>query len=142
MLVNKWSKSTIEINASNNKVWDALIKPELVKQYFFGTIVDSDWKVGSTITFSGEWEVKKYKDKGEIVEVKEHKYLVYTYWSSLGGTADIPENYLKVKYDLELKDGKTLLTIESENKDEESKNQSENNWNFILKNLKELVEKE
>jgi len=142
MLVNKWSKSTIEINASNNKVWDALIKPELVKQYFFGTIVDSDWKVGSTITFSGEWEGKKYKDKGEIVEVKEHKYLVYTYWSSLGGTADIPENYLKVKYDLELKDGKTLLTIESENKDEESKNQSENNWNFILKNLKELVEKE
>jgi len=31
------AKVNISINAPVPKVWDALIKPEIIKQYFFGT---------------------------------------------------------------------------------------------------------
>ncbi|MBC7885478.1 MAG: SRPBCC domain-containing protein [Saprospiraceae bacterium] len=42
------------IKASVAKVWDALTNPEVVKQYFFGTDLVTDWKVGSPIIFQGE----------------------------------------------------------------------------------------
>jgi len=140
MSETSWSKSTVEINAPIEKVWDALTKPELVKKYFFGTMVNTDWQVGSPITFTGEWNGKAYQDKGEILEIEKGKHVMYTYWSSMGGTSDVPENYLKVTYDLEAKDSKTMVTIASENKDEESKKHSENNWDMVLQKLKDMLE--
>ena len=44
------SKASIEIKTPTAKVWQALIIPELIKQYLFGTEAISDWKAGSTIT--------------------------------------------------------------------------------------------
>jgi uncharacterized protein YndB with AHSA1/START domain len=35
--------ATIEINADTNKVWDALINPEKIKVYLFGTETISEW---------------------------------------------------------------------------------------------------
>ena len=49
------SKS-ISINAPAAKVWQALTDPTIVKQYFFGTNVRSDWKKGGKIIWEGEWE--------------------------------------------------------------------------------------
>ena len=37
------------IKAPVNKVWDALINPEMVKQYFFGSDQQTDWEIGSNI---------------------------------------------------------------------------------------------
>ena len=44
------AKATITINAPTSRVWDALTKPDLIKQYLFGTQVTTDWRVGSPIT--------------------------------------------------------------------------------------------
>ncbi len=46
-------KTFVSIDASTAKVWDALINPEQIKKYFFGTEAISDWKVGSTLIFKG-----------------------------------------------------------------------------------------
>ncbi|MBL4624123.1 MAG: hypothetical protein JKY42_03145 [Flavobacteriales bacterium] len=35
---------TIKINASTEQVWDALINPEKIKVYLFGTETITDWK--------------------------------------------------------------------------------------------------
>ena len=51
--------ATTTINAPASKVWDALTKPEQIKQYMFGTEVTTDWKVGSPITYKGEWKGKE-----------------------------------------------------------------------------------
>ena len=51
-------KVSININASSHEVWEALTTPEIIKKYFFGTNVTSDWKVGGPIIFKGEWEGK------------------------------------------------------------------------------------
>ena len=52
------AKTSITINAPKSKVWDALTKPELIKQYLFGTEVTTDWQVGSPIIYKGIWEGK------------------------------------------------------------------------------------
>ena len=132
----------IDINAPAAEVWQGLTDPEIVKQYFFGTNVKSDWKEGSPITFSGEWEGKSYSDKGEIQEITPGKYVKYSYWSSMGGTEDKPENYANVSYTLDENDGFTTLTVTQDNiKDLTSKEHSEQNWQTVFGGLKKLLEK-
>jgi uncharacterized protein YndB with AHSA1/START domain len=141
--MEKLSLSTkIDINATAAEVWKGLTDPEIVKQYFFGTNVKSDWKVGSPITFSGEWEGKSYSDKGDIQEITPGKYLKYSYWSSMGGTEDKPENYANVSYTVDENDGFTTLTVTQDNiKDVTSKEHSEQNWQTVFGGLKKLLEK-
>ena len=135
-------KKSIIINAPAAKVWGALTNPELIREYFFGTETKSDWKVGSPITFEGEWQGEKYKDKGTILENVTNKRLKYNYWSSRSSGEDVSENYADITYELNEKDNKTELTITQENiPDEEMKQHSEENWKEVMEGLKALVEK-
>ncbi len=136
------SSSSIIIHAPVTKVWDALTSPALIKEYLFGTNVVTDWKVGSPILYRGVWHGKTYEDKGVILKFEPGKMLENTYWSSMGGTVDLPENYKKVAYKLTPNGDQTLLTItQDNNKTEADKVESEGNWNIVLTGLKKLVEK-
>ena len=131
------SKSTIAINAPASKVWGALIKPELIKQYLFGTEVTTDWRVGSPITYKGEWEGKTYEDKGKILQIEKEKLLVSTFWSSLSALADIPENYKTVRYELSADNKGTRLTITQDNNNsQEEADHSGQNWKMVLEGIK------
>jgi len=136
------AKEEMSLNAPANVVWDALTKPELIKQYFFGTYASSDWKEGSPITFEGEWEGKKYKDKGTILDVIPGRRLRYNFWSSMSGMEDKPENYVIITYTLDKKsDDATSLTISQQNiPTEEMREHSEQNWKKVMEGLKKLVE--
>jgi uncharacterized protein YndB with AHSA1/START domain len=135
------AKATITLNAPASKVWDALIRPELIKEYLFGTEVTTDWQVGSPITYKGTWEGKTYEDKGKVLEVEPGKLLVSTFWSSLSGVPDIPENYQTVRYELATENGGTRLTIIQDNNDSEvGAKHSEQNWQMVLEEMKKLLE--
>jgi uncharacterized protein YndB with AHSA1/START domain len=135
------AEAVTTINAPASKVWDALTKPELIKQYLFGTDVISDWKVGSSIVYRGEWQGKPFEDKGKILEMEREKSLVSTHWSPLSGVPDTPENYHTVAYRLSGRDGKTEVTITQDNNaTEEEKVESEKNWRQMLEVLKKLLE--
>jgi uncharacterized protein YndB with AHSA1/START domain len=142
--MEKLSLSTnIDIKARAAEVWKGLTDPEIVKQYFFGTNVKSDWKEGSSITFTGEWEGKTYQDKGTIQEIIPGKYVKYSYWSSMGGTEDKPENYANVSYTLDDHNGFTTLTITQDNiKDLTSKEHSEQSWQTVFGGLKKILEQQ
>ncbi len=134
--------TTIEVNAPKANVWDALINPEKIKQYLFGTNTLCDWKVGSPLRFTGEWEGKTYEDKGTILAIEKESLLSYDYWSNFSGVPDVPENYQVVTFKLELVNDKTVLSLTQQNiRSEEAKSHSEENWKTVLNSLKELVEK-
>jgi uncharacterized protein YndB with AHSA1/START domain len=135
------AKQSITINASQSKVWEAIVNPELVKKYFFGTTVTSTWKKGDPITWTGEWEGKAYEDKGKILDIEKDKLLKYTYWSSFSGKPDVPENYVVVTYRLRDVGGKTEYTIEQEGlASEEAVRHSEQNWAGVLEGLRKMLE--
>jgi uncharacterized protein YndB with AHSA1/START domain len=50
------AKVSIMIDAPIERVWNALVNPNVIKQYMFGTNVVSDWKEGSSIVWKGEWK--------------------------------------------------------------------------------------
>lgn len=134
-------KAEITIDASRDEVWDALTNPEQIKKYFFGTEAISDWKKGSPIRFKGEWEGKKYEDKGTILETNKGELFKYSYWGSMSGIEDKPENYVVVSYILKEQGNQTHVTITQENiPTEEMRKHSEENWNKVLADLKNLLE--
>jgi uncharacterized protein YndB with AHSA1/START domain len=136
------SRITVQVKADPAKVWEALTKPELIKQYFFGTQVVTDWKEGSPLIFKGEWQGKSYEDKGTILKIEPNKLLRYKYWSSMSGTKDLPENYANITYELARENGGTSLTIIQDNiPTDEIKEHSQQNWKMVLDGLKKLIEK-
>ncbi|HEY1074293.1 MAG TPA: SRPBCC domain-containing protein [Patescibacteria group bacterium] len=131
-----------EINAPIEKVWDALTKPELVKQYFFGVDLVTDWVEGSDIIYKGEWEGVPFEEKGTVLKVDKPTQLVSNYWSPSYGLPDTIENRQVITYDLEENDGKTTVSISQEgSKTKEAKEHSEANWKLVLDGMKELLEK-
>lgn len=134
------AKVEITINAPVSRVWNALTDPAQVKKYFFGTDVSSSWEVGSPLTFSGEWEGKTYEDKGTILKKELNKLLQYSYWSSMSGKPDLPENYANITYQLSENDSVTTLAVTQDNiTNKEGPSHSQQNWSIVLGNLKKLL---
>jgi len=137
------AETSISIDASTEQVWKALTTPALIKKYLFGTDVSSDWKEGSIIAYTGEYQGKKYHDKGVIKKADPGKILQSTYWSSMGGKEDNTENYNLVTYRLSKDGDKTILTLTQDNiATEKEKEHSTENWKIVLEKLKEVAESE
>lgn len=129
------------INAPASAVWKALTNEAMIKEYFFGTEVETDWQKGNSIVFRGSWQGQEYVDKGTILEIEEQQLLQYDYWSSMSGLEDKPENYATITCRLDSKDGRTKLTIEQQGfQDQDSCDHSAKNWESVLADLKSLVE--
>jgi uncharacterized protein YndB with AHSA1/START domain len=138
---NNIAKAQTTINVTSDKVWNALVDPEIIKKYMFGTTVISDWKEGSKIIWKGEWEGKSYEDKGKILRLEPNKELQYSHFSPLSGLDDKPENYHIVTIELTENDKQTIVTLAQDNNaDEKTKDHSEKNWKMMLASLKKLLE--
>lgn len=139
MQTNFKSNYQTVIKAPVEKVWDALINPEIVKQYFFGSSQETDWKVGSKILWTGEYEGTTYIDKGVVQEFEPYKKVSYSYLSSWSGLDDKPENYLLVTYEVRQIGKDTELTITQSNYDEEKAKHSSENWAVVIDGLKKIL---
>ncbi len=135
------AKAQVEINAPIARVWDALVNPEMIKQYMFGSTVVSDWREGAAIVWKGEWQGRPYEDKGVILKLQPQRTLQYSHFSPLSGQPDVPENYHTVTVELSPKGAGTLVTLSQDNNaTEEERQHSAQNWQMMLGSLKNLLE--
>jgi uncharacterized protein YndB with AHSA1/START domain len=138
---NLVAKAAIGINASKEKVWDALVDPAAIKKYYFGTTVISEWHPGSSIIWKGVWKGKAYEDKGVILQFKPGQIIQYSHFSPLAGVPDLPENYHIVTFELAASGNQTLVSLSQDNNaTEEEKSHSEQNWGMMLAALKRYLE--
>ncbi len=138
---NLIAKAETTVNSAINKVWDALVNPDIIKKYMFGTNVISDWKEGSKLIWKGDWQGKSYEDKGEILQIIPKTRLQYSHFSPLSGLADIPENYHTVTIDLTDNKSSTKISLsQDKNATEQAREYSQKNWAMMLEHLKRLLE--
>jgi uncharacterized protein YndB with AHSA1/START domain len=136
------AKATTSIKATKSKVWEALVTPDAIKQYMFGTDVESDWNKGSKITWKGEFKNKKYEDKGVILKIEPEQTLQYSHFSPLSGQPEKPENYHTVTIDLSGSGKETKVSLSQDNNsDEKAQKESAENWGAMLDGLKKYIEK-
>ena len=141
METNLIAKASATVDAPVAKVWEALVNPDAVKQYMFGTNVASDWKEGSPITWEGEWNGKSYEDKGVILAFEPERKLQYSHFSPMSGEPDKPENYHTVTIELADAGAETQVSLtQDKNATEEAKEHSQKNWEMMLGGLKKYLE--
>ena len=133
--------STIFIQAPVQKVWDALTRPELVKQWQYGSDLITDWKVGSDIKFRTEWEDKIFEQWGKVLEVRHNDLLKYSLFAPRPDLEDKPENYFIMSYVLTYESGQTKLQIiQEDNRLNAVQEEPQGEANPILQSLKKVVE--
>jgi uncharacterized protein YndB with AHSA1/START domain len=135
------AEASITVAAPRDAVWKALTDPGLIKQYFLGTNVETSWRLGDPITYSGEYNGNAYEDKGIILAFEPLQLLKTTHYSPSTGLPDAPENYHTVAYQLDDAGEETSVTItQGNNKSEQEVEHSAATWRMVLQNLKEFLE--
>ena len=126
------------IRTTPEKLWEALIKPEFTKRYFFGVTLDTDWKVGSP------WRMLhsdgKVTDAGEVLEVKPPERLVLKWRNEFPDLK--PEGYTRCTFELTPQGDLTKLEVVHEADMDNSKTivAVSGGWPRILSNLKTFLE--
>ena len=132
-----------EIDAPASRVWEALTDPAQIKQYYFGTDLQTDWQVGSRMTFTGDWQGKPYEDLGTITAVEPNRRLAYSHWSPLSGTPDTPANRHQLEFILDERDGRTMVTLTQDNNPTgDARDHSAEMWSALLDDMKQVVERD
>jgi uncharacterized protein YndB with AHSA1/START domain len=151
LMEEKTIRQSITIDAPKEKVWDALVNPEMTKQYMYGCVPVTDWRMGSPLLWQGEenGQVITFV-KGHVIEIIPNEYLAYTVIDPNNpDIPDIPDNYLTVIYTLTEKEGTTTFHVSQgdyskvANGDQRfADTQAQGGWMSILEAIRDLVEGE
>jgi uncharacterized protein YndB with AHSA1/START domain len=129
------------IRATPEQVWDAITKPEFTSKYFYGSVVDSTWEVGSPYAgWSGD-RTQQYVD-GEVLESDPPRRLQHT-WRSLYDENTAVEPHSRVTWEIEPQEGGvTKLTVVHDQLEEAPQTAANvaGGWSYVLSGLKTLLE--
>jgi uncharacterized protein YndB with AHSA1/START domain len=133
--------SSIKINASTQRVWNVITKPEFVKLWQYGSELQTGWKVGSEIRFKTEWDGKTFEQWGKVLDVQQNELVKYTLFAPTPGLEDKPENYFEMSYVLTPESGQTKLEIiQTDNRPGAVQEEPQGEENPILQGLKRIAE--
>ena len=134
------------LHAPVDEVWRVLTDARKVGSLFMGSTVETNFHVGSPITFRGEFKGKAYEDKGEILDVHKGRRLSFSHYSGMSGAPDKPENYHVVTFDLDPQREATRVTLTQSNltggvrpSDVTHKADYEKTWSAVLDGLDKAV---
>ena len=135
------ARADIHVDASRERLWQALTDPATIERFLFGSRVETDWIEGGPIVYHGEWDGKPYEDKGVILELVPGDRLVTSYYSPLSGKPDVPKSYQTVSYLLTADGDGTRVTITQDGcVDDAEARRMGDNWQQVLQSLKTVVE--
>ena len=125
------------IKATPEKVWQALTDPAFTARYWYGTRLESDWQVGSPITFvkpEGE------PDTGKVLISDKPRTLSFSWHIAWGEMAK--ERDSRVTFTIEQDGDAVKLTLVHDDFDEGSKAYEalKGGWQGILAGLVKTAE--
>jgi uncharacterized protein YndB with AHSA1/START domain len=91
-------------------VWAVLVDPASFFRWY-GLTLDTTWRPGAPMAFTGSVGSKKVRDHGTVVEVTPPSRLSWRYFSRITGLPDEPQNYATIALTLAPEGPGTLLTV-------------------------------
>ena len=129
----------IYIRTTPERLWDAILDPEVRAKYSFGMLVASDWQVGSQVTMTHDGAPGPLGD-GEVLECTPPRRLVHTLRATWGEDV-AAEGYSRVTWDIEpIGDDSCRLLLTHDQLREGANDQLYGGWPMILSGLKTWLE--
>ena len=130
---------SIFINASPERVWRAITDGAETVQYYYGTRVNSSWKVGARVSY--DYPDGTVAADGEVIECDPPNRLETTFLAHWDPEVEA-EGAIRHVWELEAADGATKLTVTSKGLKRGSKNAEGfgNGIIYIVSGLKTFVE--
>jgi len=127
----------IYIATTPQRIWDALVKGELARQYWKHENI-SDWKVGSKWEHVADDGKRTVKIIGEILECVPSRRLVMT-WGDAADLADRAK-HSRVAIDIETVGDMVRMTVTHEELSREMAGKIAAGWPRVLSSLKSFLE--
>ena len=128
----------IYIKTTPEKLWEAIVDPELRSKYNFGVRVNSDWTTGSPYTSEHE-RTDGPLAQGENIEVDPPHKLVQSF-NALWGDDVKSEGTSRVTWEITPIEDSCLLTVTHDRLREGANDELYGGWPMILSGLKTLLE--
>ena len=130
------------IAATPDSVWRALTDGVLTRQYWYGRRAESDWKVGSPVTFWYESaDGESVSDRGIVLESVRPCRLSYTWQVQfIESMRDESPSRVTFEIEAEAEDAKLTVTHDELEAGGEVVQAVRNGWPAILCSLKSLLE--
>ena len=128
------------IGTTPEKIWDALINPEMTRQYWMNNINVSDWKVGSRWEHRDSGNPATLRIVGKIIECKPPQRLVISW---VPPADEGKEETSRVTFDIEpFKEGVVRLTVTHDELEPDSEmfHSVSFGWPAVISALKTLLE--
>lgn len=145
--MEKELKQSIRIAATQEAVWDALVNPDTIERYMFGSKVKTDWQPGSSMDYFMAMDDQQVKIvHGKIVKVVAPSYFEHTVFpTTWEGMEDKPENHLATIYEIAQVEGGVELTVTQHDfttvdDGEKRYEDAQKGWEVILPKIKKIVE--
>ena len=128
----------IYIRTTPERLWEAIIDPEIRAKYNFGAAVHSEWTVGARYTMGVD--AKGFElGEGEILEVDPPRRLVHT-MTALWGDDVKAEGESRVSWDITQVEDSCRLIVTHDQLREGANDQLFGGWPMILSGLKTWLE--
>ncbi|MBI2799471.1 MAG: SRPBCC family protein [Gammaproteobacteria bacterium] len=125
------------IATTTHKVWDALIKGELTRQYWNHENV-TDWTPGAKWALVADDDKRTVRHVGKVLECVPHKRLAMT-WGDPADAAD-ESTHSRVAIDIETVGKMVRLTVTHENLSVDMQRRITKGWPRVLASLKSFLE--
>lgn len=139
------ARAEVTVAAPRRVVWDILTSNGAHPEIMFGAEIRSDWRLGSPIIWSGEWEGRAFEDHGRVIELEDREEpwrIVLTHFSPLSGLPDVPDNYHTLRFELDETPAGTVVTLDQDNNaTREAALHSQENWMRMLAGVKAVAER-
>jgi uncharacterized protein YndB with AHSA1/START domain len=127
------------IATTPEKLWAALTRGELTKQYWYDRRIESDWGVGSPVSFY-DGDSRVITDSGVVLESDPPRRLIYTFRNEFNAEAR-KQGYSRVSFTIKPHEGMVKLTlVHDELPDEQTAIGYREGWAPILSSLKTFLE--
>ena len=128
----------IYIKTTPERLWRAITDPADTRLYYYGTEVQSDWKVGSRLTYLDGGQISL---DCKILEIDPARRLVHTFTMAYDPEM-ASERPSRVTWEIEQLGDSCRLTLVHDEFDGETKTfrEVEHGWSQILSGLKTLLE--
>ena len=134
---------SVTLNASPERVWEALTHPGMTRQYFYNCEVQCDWEPGSKLRWIGNYRGREIDEEGKIIEIIPGRLIKYSGFDRLveGDMSRQGDIYITHEIIPQGDRTKLLTTLEHFEGDETRAEFAAGQWDFeIMPRLQTLVE--